>query len=184
MAWKKKNPMKGKKKGMDGLMALLVALAIAAPAPVFASSLTYGLDTIPTRVTAGYRLISGPSDPGEALSIDLNNVLSALSTEARLQGLVVKWGDERILELGVLSGGYGGQAGADATTGTENQPFLGAGGWILEVLKVDAIVMRNRAEATPNDPNPNRFAFGVFAGLDVAQAGPKLVSVVTAGWAW
>lgn len=174
---KKGNPMKGKKKGgMGYILALLVAFAILLPASAprsEAAGFTYGLDTIPTRVTAGYRLVSGPSDPGEAGSISLNNALSVINDSARLPGFVVKWKEERVLELGVLSGGYAGAAGADATTSDNGHAFLGVGGYVLEFLKADAIWVLD-SNAASN--------YGVFVGVDVARLGPKLVSLTTAAW--
>ena len=177
---KKGNPMKGKKKGL-GFLAFLLVLAIMLPASAICSStrseaagLSYAMADIPTRVTAGYTLVAGTDDPGEAGAIGLNNVLSVLNENLTIPGLVVSWGDQRVFELGVLSGGYGGAAGDDATVPErKGYAFLGVGAYVLEGLHANVVyVFASRAQTN----------ILTYVGLDVARLGPKLVSLTSAAW--
>ena len=177
MAGKKKNPMKGKKKGMGYLMAVLLALLsvfLALPLTAQAGDLTYGLADVPTRVSAGYTLSGGLDDPGEAGAIGLNNVLSVVNESLTIPGFVVSYKDQRILELGVLSGGYSGATGDDGTAKDGGFAFLGLGAYLLKGLSWNVIyVLDGRAESQ----------FMAFASVDVARLGPKLVSLTSAAWA-
>ena len=169
-----KKTMKGKKKGMICLLALLsvfLALPLTAQAE---SSLTYGLADIPTRVSAGYTLSGGLDDPGEAGAISLNNVLSVVNANLTIPGFVVSYKDQRVLEVGVLSGGYSGATGADATAEDGGFAFVGLGAYLLEGISGNVIyVLDSRAESQ----------FMAFASVDVARLGPKLVSLTSAAWA-
>jgi len=173
----KSKPSKGKKKGgMAVLLVVLVALVFALPGLATASDLTYGLADIPTRVTTGVTLSGGLNDPGEAGSVGLNNILSVVNENLTIPGFVVSWKDQKILELGVLSGGYSGAAGNDSATPTQQGngfAFLGLGAYLLEGLSANAVyALDSRAES--------QFMF--YAALDVAALGPKLVSLTTAAW--
>jgi hypothetical protein len=177
----KSKPGKGKKKGgMVTLLAVLVALAITLPGAANrseAGDLSWGLEDIPTRVTTGVTLSGGLDDPGEAGSIGINNILGVVNENLTIPGFVVSWKDQKVLELGVLSGGYSGAAGNDSATPTEQSngfAFLGVGAYLLEGISANAIyVLDSRAES--------QFMF--YAALDVAKLGPRLVSFTSAAWA-
>lgn len=173
---KKGNPMKGKKKGLGVLVFLLalVTMLVASPNRSEAAELSYALADIPTRVTAGYTLVAGTEDPGEAGAIGLNNILSVVSENLTIPGFVVSWGDQRVLELGVLSGGYGGAAGSDATgPERESYAFLGVGAYLLEGISANVVYVLDSGV----DSN-----FIAYVGMDVARLGPKLVSLTSAAW--
>lgn len=176
MAGKKKTK-KGGNKGMGCLLALLMAVAIILSAPANrseAAGFSYALADIPTRVTTGYTLVAGTSDPGEAGAIGLNNILSVVNENLTIPGLVVSWGDQRVLELGVLSGGYGGAAGNDAAVPErKSYAFLGVGAYVLEGISANAVyVLDSGVESN----------FIAYVGVDVARLGPKLVSLTSAAW--
>jgi hypothetical protein len=171
MAGKKKTK-KGGNKPMYLLLALL-SVFLALPLTAQASDLSWGLADVPTRVSAGYTLSGGLDDPGEAGAIGLNNVLSVVNESLTIPGFVVSYKDQRILELGVLSGGYSGATGADATAEDGGFAFLGLGAYLLEGLSWNVIyVLDGRAESQ----------FMAFASVDVAKLGPKLVSLTSAAW--
>ena len=164
---------------MGYLLAVLVALAITLPVLAersFAGDLSWGLADIPTRVTTGVTLSGGLDDPGEAGSVGLNNILSVVNENLTIPGFVVSWKDQKVLELGVLSGGYSGMAGNDAAAPEEQGngfAFLGLGAYLLEGVSANAVyVLDSRAES--------QFMF--YAALDVAALGPKLVSLTQSAW--
>ena len=168
---------KGKKNGgMAVLMAVLVALAIILPASAkysWAGDLTYGLADVPTRVSAGYTLSGGVDDPGEAGAISLNNILSVVNANLTIPGFVVSYKDQRILEMGVLSGGYSGATGADATAESGGFAFLGLGAYFLEGISGNVVyVLDSRAQSNVL----------TYVSLDVAKLGPKLVSLTSTAW--
>lgn len=155
------------------VLALLAGLIVSAPT-AHAGDFSLSVGHIPTRVVAGYELRAGLSDPGEGIAIGLNNALSALSNDLKLPGLIVRWRQQTVLELGALSGGFAGAAGADSTNaGEASHLFLGAGGYLLEYIKADAVwIVDSRAESN----------YAVYAGADVARLGPKLVDLGAAVW--
>src|SRR3990172_4697236 len=143
-----KKTKKGKpEKGMGYLLALL-SVFLALPLTAQAGDLTYGLADVPTRVSAGYTLSGGLDDPGEAGAIGLNNVLSVVNESLTIPGFVVSYKDQRILEFGVLSGGYSGATGADATAEDGGFAFLGLGAYFLEGISGNVVyVLDSRAQS-------------------------------------
>ena len=171
-----KKTQKGKKKG--GMICLLAFLSVllALPLSAQAAGLSAALADIPTRVTTGLTLSGGLDDPGEAGAIGLNRVLAVVNANLTVPGLVVSWGDQRVLELGVLSGGYSGASGNDALAPDQQGKgfaFVGVGAYLLEALSANVVyVLDSRAETN----------LLTYVALDIAALGPKLVSLTSAAW--
>lgn len=174
-----KSKQQPKKKGGMGysLLGLIVALAIILPASAnrsFAGEFTHGWAKVPTQIVAGYTLSGGLNDPGEAVSLSLNNVLTVINENLEVPGYQLSWRGHRLVEVGALTGGYSGPQGRDASADTfDGGAFIGVGARLLEAVNANAIYMLD-SRAKSN--------FKTFVGVDLAVMGPKLVSLTSAAW--
>lgn len=168
---------KPKKKGGMGyvLVVLLVAL-IMLPASAnrsFAGDFTAAFGDVPMQVTAGYTLIAGPSDPGEAGALTLNSILGVINSNLTIPGVSIAYRGTEIAKLGILSGGYSGPAGSDLTAKDNGRFFLSAGASVLGGLHGNAMyVLDSRAESN----------WGVYASVEPAKVGPVAAKLIGTMW--
>jgi hypothetical protein len=161
------------KRAMICLLAL-AAIVFAVPLSAQAGDFTYGKTDISTQVVAGYTLADGLNDPGEAVAISLNNILSVINENLTLPGYQLSWKEHRVLELGIISGGYGGPQGSDVTDDKgDGSVFVAAGARLLETVNGSVIYyLDSRRESN----------IKTFVGVDVAALGPKLVTWTSTLW--
>lgn len=167
---------KTKKKGgkYTGILAVLIVALIMLPASAKASEFTHGWAKVPTQVVAGYTLSGGLADPGEAVSLSLNNVLTIINENLEVPGYHLSWRGQRLVEIGALTGGYSGPQGSDRTMDQwDGGAFIGVGARLLESITASATYILD-SRATSN--------FKTFVGVDVQALGPKLVSLTASAW--